>query len=104
MKIIREYSYQEQIDDLAEATGLAKHVVKRFLQYQRRFAQDKLNLGQAYTLKGVVQIEPRTKGEEIVLSAKVAQSVKRPVIIKYLSGVSIEEEIENKTITDDELE
>ncbi len=103
MKIIKSYTYQEQIEDLAKATGLPKHVVKRFLQYQRQFAQDKMRLGLAYPLKGIVKIEPRPKGDEIVLTATVAQSVIRPVTIKYLSEESVLDEIEKNTIEDEDL-
>lgn len=103
MKIVREYSYQEQIDDLVNATGLSKQAVKRFLQAQRQLAQDKLRLGESYNLKGIVKIEPKSRGNEIILSATVAQSVVRPIIIKTIGTESTLDDIENRTVEDDDL-
>ena len=103
MEIVRTYTYQEQIEDLANATGLSKQAVKRFLQAQRQLAQDKMRLGECYNLKGIVKIEPKERGNEIVLSATVAQSVVRPLSIRTIGTESTLDVIEDRTVEDEDF-
>lgn len=103
MSVTKIYTYQEQIDDLSEATGLSKQNIRRVLQYQRQLAQDKLRLGIAYNLKGVVKIDPKMRGDEVILSATVAQSIVRPITIQTIGLESPEEELEKYLVEDEEF-
>lgn len=105
MGYIEEYSLDEQIEDLAKVTGLGKHVIRRVLKYQRRFAQEKMYLGYAYNLKGIVKISPKQKGDGYVLSASVAQSVPRPGVIRRREFFkNKDDEIRENMIEDEDLE
>jgi len=102
MEYIEVYDLEEQVEDLSKATGIGKNIIRRVLKFQRDFVQDKLSMGYSVNLKGIAKIEPKKRGNNIVLTAQVAQSVVRPTIIRNREMFKDSDEDIKKNMIDDE--
>lgn len=104
IEYIMTYDLEDQVNDLAEATGMGKHVIRRLLKFQRRFIQEKLRLGYGVNLKGIVKIMPKEREDGIILTSQVAQSVVRPACIKKIpANMSPDDILKENMIEDEEL-